>query len=317
MPQSGDADDGRLHWLGGLCTHSPQNALHLLGPAGAMYRRPDWTSLAADYGSWETAWWGLEAAAVDLPRASVARLFRDAGHAVVFREGERGRNYLLVTNSIVGTRGFGNHKHNDQLGFEYFADGRPVVVDPGSYVYTSDPAARNLFRSTAYHSTLMVDGVEQNEINPEWLFRTFEKANAEHLSFNVNDRHVIYRGRHTGYTRLPEPVTHERQFTFDPVTGELTIDDTLSGSGRHRLAWHFHFAPDVTARLERGRATLSTSAGNVTLTWPTWLEAELAEAWYSRSYGARVPCQALNVTVETTVGADTRFRFTFVPGEPT
>ena len=42
------------------------------------------------------------------------------------------RDYLLVTNGIVGTAGFGNHKHNDLLGFEYHVDGVPVLVDPGS-----------------------------------------------------------------------------------------------------------------------------------------------------------------------------------------
>ena len=49
-----------------------------------------------------------------------------------------GAHYLLVTNGIVGTKGFGNHKHNDQLSFEFHPDGSPLIVDPGSYVYTSD-----------------------------------------------------------------------------------------------------------------------------------------------------------------------------------
>ena len=60
-------------------------------------------------------------------------------------------------------------------------DGVPVIVDPGSYVYTSDPDARNLFRSTRSHNTISVDGEEQNEFRPDWLFRMFEKANPEHL----------------------------------------------------------------------------------------------------------------------------------------
>ena len=97
-----------------------------------------------------------------------SRLFPMAGLAAM-RAGTTG--YLLVTNGIVGTNGFGNHKHNDQLSFEYHFDGVPLVVDPGSYVYTSDPDARNLFRGTAYHNTVQIDSVEQNELKPEWLFR--------------------------------------------------------------------------------------------------------------------------------------------------
>ena len=75
----------------------------------------------------------------------------------------RNDDYLLITNGIVGTGGFGNHKHNDLLSFEYHAAGAAVIVDPGSYVYTSDPDARNLFRSTRSHNTLSVDDQEQNE----------------------------------------------------------------------------------------------------------------------------------------------------------
>ena len=37
--------------------------------------------------------------------------------------------YLLVTNAR-GTNGFGNHKHNDLLSFEFHSDGTPLIVDP-------------------------------------------------------------------------------------------------------------------------------------------------------------------------------------------
>ena len=73
-------------------------------------------------------------------------------------------HYLLASNGIVGTKGFGNHKHNDQLSFEYHAAGVPLIVDPGSFVYTSDFDARNLFRSTASHNTLQIDGFSLRDI---------------------------------------------------------------------------------------------------------------------------------------------------------
>src|SRR5438067_2521938 len=160
--------------------------------------------------------------------------FPSAGLTVM----RRGDDYLLVANGIVGTGGFGNHKHNDLLGFEYHVNGEAVIVDAGSFVYTSDPDARNLFRSTAYHNTLCIDGVEQNEFRADWLFRMFEKALPEHVVVREDADACEYRGRHHGYARLPDPIVHERTFLLSRSTGMLTIVDCLEGRGRHRLQWH-------------------------------------------------------------------------------
>src|SRR5262249_4812290 len=148
-----------------------QDPRHLFGPASVMFGVPDCFDLAGENGRWETAWWGLDADRPPPDRAegaappSASRLFPDAGVAVA----RGGSAYLLVTNGCVGTKGFGNHKHNDQLSFEYHHRGVALVVDPGSYVYTADGNARNLFRSTRSHNTLAIDGVEQNEMRTEWL----------------------------------------------------------------------------------------------------------------------------------------------------
>ena len=313
MPQSGDADDGRLHMLGGLGTTSPQDGRHLLGPAARIFDRPEWAQMGGRAAACEAAWWGLGAAEAPAAVAAfpaVARLFPDAGHAVV----RDGGLYLLVTNSIVGTKGFGNHKHNDQLGFEYHLGGGPLVVDPGSYVYTSDAEARNLFRGTAYHNTLMIDETEQNEINPEWLFRTFEKARAEHLEFTDGDV-VAYQGQHVGYTRLTEGVTHKRRFVLDRRTGRLEIEDRLEGSGRHRLAWHFHLAPGVVPTLGDTACGLAAPWAGVRLALPPNVTPQLGEAWYSPSYGSRVPCQTLTLSADVEVETSATWRFAFIPKE--
>jgi hypothetical protein len=291
MPQVGDADDGRLHVLSAYGTWRPQDPRHLFGPATCVFAEPAWLSLVDDWGEWEAAWWGLAPVSGAAPRVSCdgVRHFPNAGLTMV----RRGRDYLLVTNGIVGTGGFGNHKHNDLLGFEYHVGAEPVLVDPGSYVYTSDPEARNRFRGTRSHNTVMVDGQEQNELRPDWLFRMFESARPEQVAvFDEPDR-LGFTGRHIGYTRLPEPVTHERRFTISRDTGVLTIVDVLSGRGRHRIRWHFHFAPgaEVTVR-EPGRLQIGIHGASLTFTTPMHLESRLGSAWYSPSYGVRVPCQA-------------------------
>jgi hypothetical protein len=307
MPQVGDADDGRLHVLRQAV---PQDARHLFGPAAMIFDRPDWLQQGGAAASWEAAWWGFEAAAIAAsPAPKVARLFPEAGHAVI----KDGGAYLLITNSVVGTRGFGNHKHNDQLGFEYHAGGGPVIVDPGSYVYTSDPAARNLFRSTGYHNTLTIDGAEQNKVNPEWLFRMFEQARAEHVDFSGGDDVAEYHGRHHGYEVLADPVTHDRTFRLERATGRLSIVDRLRGRGTHRLGWHFHFAPGIAATLEAGACRLRSRWATVMIEFPRDCQADVSDVWYSPSYGVRTRCQALDLRTEANLDRDAEWRFSIAP----
>jgi hypothetical protein len=294
MPQVGDADDGRLHILSGYGVWQPQDARHLFGPAAGLLGRSEWAALGGDWGQWESAWWGLDPLQLSpaepvLPEG--LRHFPRAGLTVMRRR----RDYLLVTNGVVGTAGFGNHKHNDLLGFEYHVDGTPVIVDPGSYVYTSDPDARNLFRGTLSHNTVSVDGQEQNELRPEWLFRMFEHANPEHLDVDDQGESMRYRGRHRGHTRLPQPVVVERTFTLSRRDGALTIADVLEGDGVHRLRWHFHFAPGVAVTIA-GEARIGIRAGTAALELcvAATLRPTLAPAWYSPSYGVRVPCVGLD-----------------------
>jgi hypothetical protein len=298
MPQVGDADDGRLHILSGYGTVRPQDGRHLFGPAAGVLGNREWTSHGGEWAPWETAWWGL-----DTPEASPAaavrreglRHFPQAGLTVM----RRGRDYLLITNGIVGTAGFGNHKHNDLLGFEYHRDGMPVFIDPGSYVYTSDPDARNLFRSTMSHNTLSVGGEEQNELRPDWLFRMFEKAAPVHLATIERNDCLTYRGRHHGYTRLPQPVVHERTFTLSRRDGVVTITDVLLGEGTHRVRWHFHFAPGVELSVvEPGRITIRAGATVLTMKAPDGLASTVAPAWYSPSYGVRLHCVALDLEAD-------------------
>jgi hypothetical protein len=314
MPQVGDADDGRLHRFDGSGTASPQDGRHIFGPAAVMFDQPAWMELAGDAGPWETAWWGLDVNAFSPPRGrveSVSRVFPHAGIAVAR---STSGHYLLVTNGVVGTNGFGNHKHNDQLSFEYHHGGTPVIVDPGSYVYTSDADTRNRFRSTAYHNTVAVDGVEQNELRPTFLFRLFEMSNAETVAFEDGAEVVEYVGRHHGYERLPEPVCHERWFRFSKSNGGLLIVDRFTGQGTHTLRWHFHLAPGIGA--QRGGATtvvLKDCARQWRLAVPAGVDVAIDAAEYSPSYGVNVPCIAINLSLHETLGGERSYAFSISP----
>src|SRR6185295_18720338 len=101
----------------GYGTWKPQDPRHLFGPAACFFQNPDWMRGTDRSVAWESEWWGFDPSRlVPGPDAAPRAMqhFADAGLTVIRGDGD----YLLVTNGIVGTGGFGNHKHNDLLGFE-------------------------------------------------------------------------------------------------------------------------------------------------------------------------------------------------------
>src|SRR5262249_29581132 len=157
------------------------------------------------------------------------------------------------------------------------------------------------------------DGVEHDDLPPEWRSRLFEASNAEHVAGEERDGVLESVGRQGGYGRLPDPVTHPRRFRLRGRT--LTVVDLLDGVGAHTLRWHFHFAPTVVVTpAERGVFELRFGPETMTFAAPLELAHQMTAAWVSPSYGVRVPCVAIDFELRTTLVADNpnEYIFTFV-----
>lgn len=174
--------------------------------------------------------------------------FPDAG-TFVMREGDL---YLHFNASGSGLNGRGSHAHNDALSIEVSACGHAFLVDPGTYVYTSDLKERHLFRSTAYHSTVEIDGEEQNTTNAQTPFIIGDEAHPRALLRETTPEFDLVVAEHDGYRRLAHPVTHRRTVRFDKRERFWQIEDAFKGEGEHTLKFRFHFDAglDVSARDE-------------------------------------------------------------------
>ncbi|WP_323665203.1 alginate lyase family protein [Aliarcobacter butzleri] len=108
------------------------------------------------------------------------------------------RLYLAIWAGSNGQKGNGGHAHNDKLSFELNIDGKDIIVDAGTYLYTPLPQRRNQFRSTKAHNTLIVENEEQNEwIEGRYgLFSMKNQSKCYLLDFGDNfiDVSVEYRG---------------------------------------------------------------------------------------------------------------------------
>jgi len=172
-----------------------------------------------------------------------AAVFPDAG-TYVLRDDDL---YLLFNASESGINGRGSHGHNDALSIEVSAGDAAFIVDPGSYIYTSNLPERHVFRSTAYHSTVQVDGQEQNTIDQAIPFIIGNEARPRVPSWETNAEADTIVAEHYGYRRLSQPVTHRRLVRFDKRRRFWSIEDELTGEGTHEFSFRFHVAPGVDA----------------------------------------------------------------------
>jgi hypothetical protein len=133
----------------------------------------------------------------------------------------------------------GAHAHNDQLSFELASGREPILVDRGTYVYTSAPDARNKYRGVRAHNTLTVNGIEQNR-STVGVFGMLDDTQT--VVSEADCVHLV--GRHTGF-RAPgrAEMSHTREFQLSGTRRSLAIRDHVAGlvAGDH-VEWAFHFA---------------------------------------------------------------------------
>lgn len=87
--------------------------------------------------------------------------------------------YLAIR--LVGENNYkrlDGHKHNDILSIELNVNKKDIILDPGTYLYTSNPFERNRFRSTKNHNTITIDGIEQRDFS-------FSKKSLFYLEGNI------------------------------------------------------------------------------------------------------------------------------------
>jgi uncharacterized heparinase superfamily protein len=213
---------------------------------------PDWlTAARARMGAWERTMRGPDGRLPllnDAWEVPAEPAMRDAEAVAVLRESgyvvlRHAQDQLIVDAGPLGPPQLPAHAHSDILSFVLWADGAPLVVDPGTFAYTGPERA--IFRSTASHNTVEVDGVDQCEFWGD--FRAAFMPRIVRLDIDRRDDTVLVTARHDGYRRLSDPVDHERWFWWIPGEGVVVVD-RLHAAQPHRVTSRLHLAPGVRAR---------------------------------------------------------------------
>jgi uncharacterized heparinase superfamily protein len=288
MPQIGDNDSARLHEF---ATHDVLDMRYLLTLGAIFFAEPQFK--VQEFGFAEDAFWVFGRRGYDLWRSleerSVAdipsRSFPQAGWHVLRRAGD----YCLVSCGPNGAGGKGGHAHNDKLSFELVLDGREIMVDPGTYVYTADPGRRNRFRSTRRHNTVAVAACEQNELSGD-VFWLPDRVRIRRAELQDTPDRIRFDGE-IGYA----DIVHRRTISLDKASRRWRIEDRLGCPRPRGGEVRFHLSPEVVSHgsslfeREGGAllASLETDAGRV----------ETRPYSYSPAYGVCAPAVCLSCRV--------------------
>ena len=135
---------------------------------------------------------------------------------------------LIVDAGQPGPKYIPGHAHCDAMSYELFRDGKPVIVNCGTYAYQC--SERSFFRSTAAHNTVIIDGVEQSQC---WgAFRLAKRSCTKVLS--VNDDSILMALTDQKGKKA------EREIVF---SDKLTVTDRSYG---HSLRSYIHLAEEIS-----------------------------------------------------------------------
>jgi len=289
IPLIGDMDSGRFIMFSSYGDEEKRDFRYLIEVAGEHFDRDDFkchvlsrstaVCLFSEFDSLKASY---------KPLSSVAYY---EGGVHILRNSEV---YLAIRCGQNGTAGKGGHTHNDQLSFELNVNGEDFIIDPGTYVYTSDFRMRNLFRSTVYHNTLAIVDLEQNDYFANNLFHMQDQTNARVISFDKGS----FCGEHYGYIRHTGLI-HQRSVKLEKES-IIICDRLVPGAEKFEKnvnsKINFIFDVDVDLIEERGR--IIADKNNVRVEIAINSGYVMSKVFVANQYGVLKESNRLEVTVQ-------------------
>ncbi len=295
-PLLGDADDARTLPFG---FETVIDHRYLPGLIGLFLQDTELTE-AVSAPRDEALWWFGPKGASKIPFENgnyeiipSSAAFPESGYYVLRDK----RVHAFIDCAAVGFAGRGGHGHNDILSFELALDGVWLISDPGSYVYTGDFEARNMFRSGRVHNTPMVSDQEQNRFHgPNFLWTLEYDAIPNVRSVELQSDKEVIEASHAGYSRLDPPIYPVRKFSMLRDEGKFTVEDSFECySASYDVRIPLQLAPGISIGKVIGqRIELIGQNRKFYIEWSSagFWEIEVSMGWVSMSYGKRVeaPC---------------------------
>lgn len=296
-PIIGDQDNGRLLPFG---TEDINDFRYLLSIGAILYKRPDFKKFSSGYNIYcdifsEGNGYIIFDKIKNVDKRLLSRRFSDIGY-YIFRNK---KSYMLFNANGIGfyrdVSFKAGHTHSDLFSFDLYVNNKPFIVDPGSYVYTSNPQMRQYFRSTSMHNTIVVDKRNQDDIKPDMLFGYDRKTKVEILDFYLYRDEDMVRARHNAYSNGVNEIYHTREIILNKIEDSWTITDIMEGKEKHLYQVFFHFDKEVDFDVVNNELNFKSLGVKMVFESNQNMKIIKEDSYVSKSYGVKYPAKVIIV----------------------
>lgn len=288
VPAIGDFDDCRV--IATTQAPEPRYVASIVAAVSGCIGRPDLAPPATDPSIRDVI---LGCAKVSPAQPVGMRSFASGGYSV-FRSRHKDPIVLTFDHGPTGYLSIAAHGHADTLSIWLSVGRQPVIVDAGTYLY-SNRDLRDLFRRTAVHNTLSLNGIGSSR--PSGPFNWASKANARLISSeNAPTTRVV--AEHDGYV-AQYGVRHRRTVEFDDASRFTIVDELVGGPADRSVTVSFLLDPNCQSTVESDRSGVLITHNDlqmIRIASAGRLRARVVRGdeatglgWLSPSFGVRTP----------------------------
>ena len=221
----GDDDDGKILDFSGKMENYYRYVLQLMGIVllkkytdGKLGENIKWIATSDELDKYR----GLESY-----KPGLVSHYKQGGYTILR---SKDRKVLVgFDHAELGFDSIAAHGHCDALSIQLFREGKPILVDSGTYNYHVPKSIRNEMRSTKAHNTVYIEGKEQAEIKGPFLWGKRYRIIDDNIEFDKNkvivNASIFYEG-----------INHKRTIIFD-FARTLKIYDVTNQQIKSSQIW--------------------------------------------------------------------------------
>ncbi|OGV38280.1 MAG: hypothetical protein A2X48_07055 [Lentisphaerae bacterium GWF2_49_21] len=306
IPMFGDNDNGRMLQFHGFSRTASADHRHILA-AGGEFFNDDSLRFPGRNAATEAVWLLGSFKSPSIPAGKTGPLLKkypDSGYYII----DDGERKIVIRNARINPSCGGGHTHCDQFSFTLSSGKQEILVDPGTYLYSSNFEERNLFRSVEYHNTVQIGSEPMHEYDRDtfgglWWMK--DLADAETARFERKSESTFFDGKIHSYEKS-RGYTIRRKLKY--VDGILSLADsaipiTRNKPGKCPAFSRFLLAPGLMPSVGKS-GVVSIRKGSKKICSIEILSesfsVRIKDLWVAPGYGTKVPSKQIEIewTVE-------------------